>query len=128
MKSPLGEVLKTISKRREKLEINVCSCGSPLVYTFAFAYKEYLCLECGNTYGMMGVDSVEATPELKHKQKLYKKLWNIIYGSGGFLPRSRYAKRKCKKCTGDNHHEHLSDTEVMKNEIATMIFKKLITT
>lgn len=126
MKSPLGEVLKIISKRKEKLKINVCSCGSPLVFTFAFAYKEYLCLECGNTYGMMGVRSVEATPELKHKKKLYEKLWNIIYGVGGFFPRSPYTKIKCKKCTADNHFNHVSKTEILKNKIATDIFEKLI--
>ena len=126
MKSFIGEALKAISKREQMEKINVCECGAPLIFTMAFAYNEYLCLECGSKYGMMGVDSVESTKELKYKLSLYKKLWDVLYGKNWLLPRSRFGMQGCKKCTSDNHLEHLTEKEILKDKIATAVFEKLI--
>lgn len=107
-------------------KIDVCDCGSPLVWTLVFDYKEWLCLECGCAYEMMMTNSVVETPELKHKKKLYEKIWHTLVGFGGFLPIGRYHDSTCKKCVGDNHHEHLSEKEIMKDEIAKDVFRRLI--
>ncbi len=111
-------------------KISVCkNCGKPLIWTFAFAYKEYLCLNCGGREGALGTDEVEETPELKYTLKLYQKMWKLIYGSGWFLPRSSYQLSGCKKCKEGNeycnHNDHLSKKEIVKNKIATEIFEKL---
>lgn len=113
-----------------KNKIVVCDhCGNPMIWTFAFAYKEYLCLNCGDGHGALGTETVDETPELKYKLKIYKKIWTILYGSGWFLPRSSYQHSKCRKCKEGNercnHNDHLSKSEILKNKVATEIFEKL---
>lgn len=106
-------------------EIIVCrGCGTPLVFTFAFAYSEYYCMGCGGTTGMMGGgERVEATPELKARQVVIDDLWKAIYKS--FLTRSNYGKKNCKKCTGTNHRDHLSKQETLRDKTATKALNAL---
>ncbi len=45
-------------------DIPVCRCGSPLVFTFEFRGYEYVCVDCGHKYGVLGVARRDVTPEL----------------------------------------------------------------
>ena len=106
-------------------EITICSnCETPLIFTFCFAGAEYYCMGCGNTSGMLGGgDRVKLTPELRAKAKVVNDLWKAIYKS--LLPRSSFGKRNCKKCTGTNHYDHLTNQEKLRNKYATKALEAL---
>lgn len=125
MKTPLRKALETLSPRKEKPTIRVCGCGAPLIFTFAFAYRERYCLNCGGSTPMFdGNPDVPLTPELRAQDKVIHDVWKLIYNH--FLPRSRYKRRGCKKCEGSNdHNDHLSKAEIEKDKVATAILEKL---
>ncbi len=65
--------------KREAIKIRVCSCGTPLIWTFRWPYCEYYCLNCGGRGGMFGIGSnIELTTELKIKQRVVNKIWKSI--------------------------------------------------
>jgi len=107
-----------------KKEIRVCYCGNPLTWTFAFPYKEYVCLNCGRTEGMLGA-RIPITKELIYKAKLDKKIWKVIYNKCGFLPTGSYTIKNCKKCDIEDHNNHLSKSEIIKDKIAKDFFDKI---
>lgn len=125
MESPLGVALKTVRTRKTNKTIRVCDdCGCPLIWTFFFAYKERYCLNCGVAGGMMGTgEDVPATRELIFKKKLVDAIWKVLYSNKGLIPRSEFSRIGCKKC-GNDHREHLSNSEVEWNEIATKYLEK----
>ena len=127
--SPLGEALKTIyKKRKSQVEIRVCdNCGVPLLWTFAFAYNERYCLNCGAMGGMLGTGSdVVATKELILQGKMVNALWKIIYGKKGLIPKD--AQRiNCKKCdaTSEKHYLHLTENEKEWDKVAREMLEQV---
>ena len=110
-------------KRNKK--IKVCdTCGTPLIWTFHWAYKEYFCINCDAHWGMLGAgEDVNATPGLKEQTKRLYKLWRVL---GKYaLPVSSFARTGCKKCQGCNHWEHLSKKEKREDKIARKILEAL---
>ncbi len=115
METALGMTLKTLTKRRKNQKtIRVCDdCGIPLIWTFAFDYKERYCLNCGLSGGMFGTGTDKpATRELVFKQKLVNAVWKIIYGKKGLVPKSSQ-RCNCKKCDNSSevHYQHLTKSE-----------------
>lgn len=105
---------------KKQKEIKICECGTPLIWTFAFAYAEYYCLNCGFSGGMLGSGKcVPATKELIFKQKLVKAIWKVIYSRKGLAPEGG-RKINCKECDKSRyaHNSHLSESEKEWNEIA----------
>lgn len=106
-------------------EITVCPCcGEPMIWTFAFSGCEYYCLMCGYGCGMFGGKAVEETKELKCKQKLYKKIFKVIYKD--LIPAGAYYN-KCKKCDGmkEHHRSHATKLELLKDKIARETLVKI---
>ena len=104
----------------EETTIRICSCGTPLIWTFAFDGCERFCLNCSKIGGMLGTgDDVSATRELIFKKKLVDAIWGVIYGKKGLIPVS-CQKAKCKKCmdTRERHYQHLTKAEKEWDEIA----------
>ena len=128
MKTPLTEALKTMREpeKKEKPTIRICGCGTPLIWTFAFAYNERYCLNCGTPTPMFdGNDDVEATRELKFKKELVDAIWKVIYTKKGLLPSGTYTRRNCKKCNEDqNHNNHLAKAEKELDKIAREYLEK----
>ena len=46
----------------------------PMIWTYAFPGAEWWCPYCGDTQGMFGGKSVEATKELKDDKKAWEKV------------------------------------------------------
>lgn len=112
--------------KQDNREITICrDCGTPLLWTFRWAYKEYFCMNCGGTWGMMGAGiSVEETPELKLKYRIVKRIWDSLYKGGLLLPVSRYTRKDCKKCeAGGDHNDHLTKREIRNNKIGERLLK-----
>lgn len=109
-------------RRKEEPTIRVCDCGTPLIWTFCWAYAERYCLNCGSNSGMMGGgNDVLATKELRFKKKLVDSIWKVLYGKKGLLPRSNYQRSNCRKCKelNQDHNNHLSAAEQEWDGIAT---------
>ena len=126
METPLGTVLKTMRRKTEKT-IRVCDhCGVPLIWTFAFDYKERYCLNCGASGGMMGTGTDKpATRELIFQKKIVNAVWKVLYGKKGLVPFSS-GRTNCKKCTGNaRHYDHLTKAEQEWDKIARSYLEKL---
>lgn len=109
--SALGVALKAVRKPRREQTIRVCDdCGVPLIWTFAFDYRERYCLNCGAGGGMLGTgNDVPATIELRFQKKVVDAIWDVIYGNKGLVPTSSQ-RTKCKKCNEkkEAHYNHLT--------------------
>ena len=107
-------------------KIAVCNCGSPLISTFAFSGAEYYCLDCGRKYGMLGVDRVAATPEIKQElddnEKTFSEIREGLLSGGAML-------KDCNTCsqTGQSHLHHATPKEVKAHEAALKRLKELAT-
>jgi hypothetical protein len=124
-KSALIEALRTI-KKEKPAKINVCDCGTPLIFTFFFPYKEWFCLNCGVAYEFLGRNEKEATLELLVKKKIIYEVWNVI--SKYLIPYGNYKLVKCKKCKKEgeySHRQHLTEKEKLSDEIAKKILNQL---
>ena len=128
METPIGEALKTLNKKKqEKKTIRVCdNCGSPLIWTFAFDYKERYCLNCGLGGGMLGTGTdMPVTRELIFQEKLVNAIWKVIYGKKGLVPISA-GRTNCVKClVGGRHYNHLSKAEKEWDKIARLYLEKI---
>jgi hypothetical protein len=113
---------------KEEKKIRVCEyCGSPLIFTFRWAYKEYFCMNCGALGDIFMGKDVVLTPELRLKKKIIDKTWNALYKTHLLLPISRYKRRNCKLCDeGGEHNEHLTKREIRNGKIAQKILNKMI--
>ena len=84
---------------------SVCACGAPLVSTFAWPQKEWVCLECGRLYKFFGGYVEEATDELYERWVALDREWGER-----FAPRllTRGGLRNdCDRC-GSRQGDHLS--------------------
>lgn len=101
--------------------IRVCDqCKAPMIWTFAFAYCERYCVNCGYSGGMLGTGKdVPETRELIFKKKLAEAVWKVIYGNKGLMPNCQFTRSNCEKCrTDDDHRRHATAAEIQWNEIA----------
>lgn len=94
-------------------KIAMCrSCeNEPLVCTFAFYKKEFICMGCGRTYEWLQPASADETPELLALAEKREQEWNTL--SGDFLPHGCKVA-DCDLCrTSDDyqHLDHATDTE-----------------
>jgi hypothetical protein len=108
-------------------KIRVCDeCGTPLIWTFAFAYCERYCLNCGIKGGMLGTGKdVPVTRELVFKKKLVDSIWKVIYGKKGYIPHSSQ-RIGCQKCVGnEKHYNHLTNSEKEWDSIARKYLESL---
>lgn len=106
-------------------EIAVCShCGEPMISTFAFPGSEYYCLICGSTYGMFSAKTIKSTKELIYRQKLYNKIFKVIYKD--IIPMGAYLNN-CKKCDcmKETHINYASDVEIFKDKVAFYVLNKI---
>ena len=105
----------------------VCGCGAPLHWTFLYNGAEYLCMNCGANFGMLGADQeVPITNETKANQKVaqevFKALRKHLWGSGGF---TRSNCKKCKERKGEYHPQHATKYEEARVEVAGKMLKRL---
>ena len=112
-----------------KKEITICeNCGTPLIWTFRWDYKEMYCLNCGANGDMFMGKKVEITPELKLKYRVVNKVWKSFYGKNRpLLPMSSgYRKNNCKKCQGgESHSNHLSKKEIRESKVVEKILNRV---
>ncbi len=112
---------------KNKKTIRVCSCGTPMIWTFVYDGCERFCLNCGLSGGMFGTgDDVEATRELIFKKKIVDAIWKVIYANKGLCPVS-CQRKGCKKCSGsdERHYEHLTKAEKEWDEIARKTLEQM---
>ena len=67
-----------IARKRDgkKPPIATCpSCGEPLVMTFKFLGKEFICVECRRTWGFVEPTPMEETPALLERLAELKAKW-----------------------------------------------------
>lgn len=106
----------------EQDEIRVCAeCGNPLIWTFAFAYKERYCINCGGATPMFdGSERQPASAELQFRYWLLNTIWSGLYRRGGLLAKARFKYSDCKLCDerDEDHLSHLTEQEIAANEIA----------
>ncbi len=75
----LGMTLDAMARKREgkKAPVATCPmCGEPLVMTFKFPGKEFVCVECGRLWGFVDPVPKEETPELLTRIAELKAKWN----------------------------------------------------
>lgn len=104
------------SRTSEKPQyISVCRCGAPLVGTFLFRGKEWLCLECGNLYEFFGPDRKPYTDELAARQE---KLRDEFAGIAKDMIVEGSRHEGCDKCHGEDHSVHATAEERRRSERA----------
>lgn len=125
MKTPISKALETVSRKKQKPTVRICGCGTPLIWTFAFAYSERYCLNCGQPTPMFdGNNDVPLTKELQLKKKLVEVMWKVIYNK--YLPKGNFQQGDCKKCVGNAYHNnHLTKGEVEYDKIASKLLEKV---
>lgn len=89
--------------------IAVCSCGSPLIFTFAFSGREYYCLDCGRQEDIFA-DRVPTTARLRKRLSKLQEEWAKI---GPRLLSGGVMLKDCLTCsmTGEPHIRHATDEE-----------------
>jgi len=91
--------------------ISVCPyCqNEPLVGTFAFRGKEYICLGCGMTFTFFGPPSHEATKELASKRRDRDEEWD---DNGAALMVDDFKRVNCDQCRlAERHQDHATRKE-----------------
>lgn len=91
----------------------------PLVSTFSFYKKEFICLGCGGLYEWLQPRGADETTKLLAKAEARKQEWLSL--SDGHLP-SGMRLSACEACStsGDyDHRAHATPAELADNEAAT---------
>lgn len=92
-------------------EIIVCNnCEHPLIWTFAFPYAEYYCMNEFEWGGMFGTGHrVPSTPKLRKELTLYKRRFGQIRKH---IALGKFQRKDCNKCKGNEYHtDHLTEKE-----------------
>lgn len=95
----------------------VCK-DEPLVMTFQFYKKEFICISCGRLYEFFGPSPRDETPELLAKMEERKQEW-LDNASGLII--GRFYRDSCEKCSlrGDHYHsKHATEAEWEAHEVA----------
>ncbi len=90
---------------------HVCK-DEPLVSTFAFYKKEFICLGCGRTYEFLSPISLGESDELQKISDERKKEW--AENAGGKLLIGKFCREGCDKCSMGNdeyHPNHATEEE-----------------
>ena len=72
--------LDAVTRKREGKEppIATCpSCSEPLIGTFKFPGKEFICVACRRLWGFVEPTPAESTPELLARLKELKTQWQV---------------------------------------------------
>lgn len=95
------------------VQIDVCACGAPVIFTFAFRGREFICLDCGRTYEFFGPEKVDSTPELAERHAALKAEW--VENAGAQLLCDGGYHADCAKCESRRrgpHRAHATDQEI----------------
>jgi hypothetical protein len=97
----------------------VCK-NEPLVCTFVFKKKEFICLGCGRTFEFFGPASADETPELLEKMHSREKAWKEL--SNGYMPVGMVRVDDCEECKQPgrdySHKDHATEKELEAHEAA----------
>lgn len=95
----------------------MCRCGEPLVSTFAFSKKEFICVRCGSLYELLQPQGADETPELLARMEELRAEWEPI---GAALLGGGLMLTSCAECsrTGEPHLDHATAAEVAAHEAA----------
>lgn len=104
--------------------IAVCACGTPLIGTFVFPQKEFLCLECGNLYAWLMEDRAPFTDELAKRQEELREEWAGLAKNMIFKETRHVGCDKCDK--GQDHELHATAAERRASDRAWSEFHKRV--
>jgi hypothetical protein len=108
--SPISGAAPAESDRPERL--SVCACGAPLIPTFHWRGKEFVCIECGRLYEFFGPQVVKTTDARWVRYEALLAEWMEHAGPKLLTPGARH--EGCEKCWGngsENHVRHATDQE-----------------
>ena len=109
--------------RKVPTTIAVCSCGAPLVMTFVFPYKEFICLEDGRLYEFLDPDRVNVTEELWTRfVELEAEFREIMRDA--IVKDSRH--EGCDKCRREDHHLHATPEQQRASDAAFSALHKRV--
>lgn len=106
-------------------KIAICSvCKEPLIFTFFFSKKEFICLNCGRLYEYFGPNGAIETPELLEKMKNLKEEWERDFTP--YLLTGGIMKESCETCriNYEPHLHHATDEELEKHTDALIRLKE----
>jgi len=112
-----------------KKSYRLCSCWTPLIFTFAFPYKEWYCLNCWNAHEFLRAWREEKSDrEIQMQWDLVHLIFNRIRKD---LQSPWCTHSNCKKCewhwwTDKYHILHLTKMEKEKDIIARKYLEKFI--
>jgi hypothetical protein len=140
------EIIKTIQRVQDKEESNtwsadgkvrVCAeCGTPLIWTFAFAYNERYCLNCNAATPMFdGNPDIPNDKEVFFLKRIVNAVWDVLYSREGMMSNGHFQRSDCDMCrksTGErvSHWDHATEDEKEWHAIAKLylpMFKGLFT-
>lgn len=100
------------------------SCEVPLVATFAFDGKEFICLRCGALYEWLEPTPADSTPELLAQMHELEEEWVPI---GSALLSGGVMRVGCETCSREHqpHILHATPEEIAAHEAATERVKAL---
>lgn len=97
-------------------DIALCRCGAPLTGTLLIPGREWLCAECGASYGIMNADVEVSTPCLEQRREendAFVRKWAMYC-----IPPGSF-RRGCNQCDrGDYHFNHATDYEIKASDDA----------
>ena len=100
--------------------LSVCSCGAPLIGTFHWRGKEWICLECGLLYEFFGCPSAETTDKLWERFEALRGEWDE-WAQKLLTPGAKH--EDCPKCWGKDadrqHIDHATAVEKADDAAAT---------
>lgn len=102
-------------------------CGAPLIATFHWRGKEWVCIECGRLYEFFGTASKRTTDKLWARYEALLAEWRENAGPKLLTPGARH--EGCEKCWGhdsEDHDRHATDGERAAHEEATAWLKARI--
>lgn len=104
--------------------VAMCTCGAPLVSTFAFRHFEFYCLECGRRYGFLDPQGAPETPALIARmdaaEEEFRRLAEGLIAEGGRL------LDDCDSCRAEDHMLHATPEELVAHEAALVRIRERI--
>lgn len=109
--------------RQVPTTIAVCSCGEPLVMTFLFPYKEWICLEDGRLYEFLAPNRVDVTADLWNRSLELENEFKEIMRDA--IPKDS-RKAGCEKCHREDHLAHATVEERRSSDAAFSALHKRV--
>jgi hypothetical protein len=91
------------------------SCGDPLVCTFVWPGKEFVCMGCGALWEWLQPIGAAETPDLLAKCDERLAEWKEI--SDGLAPHRSFFEG-CETCYPEPHRMHATEAELVAHEAA----------